>query len=89
MQKLVWVYYDTDGITYGNDLDQCFECTSKDDFILYVLGLIENAKRDNKWYIELLGIDDANVEWLERNICDSVFTLDEWFEKNKQELKNV
>ncbi len=72
-----------------------FEYSSKDDFCLLVLDMIEKHKQEcikaygkkngELWYkngyITVLG-QDISVEYVE-DIERCVYTLDEWFEANK------
>ena len=66
-----------------------FEYSSKDDFILYVLELIEKAEKNKRKthfneYISLFGFD-IEVSHL-YSIENLVFTLEEWFENEKEKI---
>lgn len=86
--KLVWRHYETDDISYGIYYTIPFEYITKDDFILYVLELIEKRKSISNItpYINLLGMDDCNCEKLEKEILEEVYTLDEWFREFKTDI---
>lgn len=83
--KLVWEHTDTDGYTYSCICTIPFEYLSKDDFVLHVLELCDKEKLNGKEYprIDLLGIEDINIDEL-YYIENEVYTLEEWFEKEKQ-----
>jgi hypothetical protein len=83
--KLIWNMFFTDGCTYTCTDTVPFEYSSKDDFILYVWGLIDEAKKKNPNYpsINVLGYEDLSGETI-ANVENDIFTLDEWFEQNKK-----
>jgi hypothetical protein len=93
MEKLVWVITFSDGCTYTIDTPYCFEFTSKDDFIYYILELIEKAKISGENQInpfKSLGniLDDGLLDIEDCEDVDRcVFTLDEWFNNHKHIIK--
>lgn len=94
--KLVFEYESTDGYTYSCTNTVPFEYSSVLEFQYMVLEKIkehkqkcikEYGKKDgSEWYrngeINILG-HDRNVGQLEDSIEHNVFTLEEWFDKNK------
>lgn len=94
--KLIFEYESTDGCTYSCTNTIPFEYSSVMEFQMMVLDKInvhkqkcidEYGKKDGiGWYkngyINILG-HDINVYSLEDDIEHKVFTLEEWFDKNK------
>lgn len=95
LEKLIFEYESTDGCTYSCTNTIPFEYSSVMEFQLMVLDKVEEYKQKcildygrkdgNIWYrnghIKILDTE-INVGHLIDNI-DNVFTLDEWFNKNK------
>lgn len=83
MQRLIWECYVTDEYTYSYTDTIPFEYSSKDDFCLKVLDDIQKGKEKRPDYpmVEVLGVT-KNCEDVE-DIEHQVFTIDEWFNKNK------
>jgi len=75
--KYVFKWFDTDGYTYGCDIVVPFEC---DDIVKFILEAIEKVQASD-FGAEILGIDIRKNEIY--NIEKSIFTLEEWFEKDK------
>lgn len=85
MEKLILVYYTTDGYTYGFNYNIPFEYSSKDDFVYYILELCKEAKLNDNPYIKVFDIDDFLIEDAE-TIESSVYKYEEWFDKNKMKI---
>ena|SRR3989304_9366080 len=94
--KLILVYYSGDGYTYSCTDSIPFEYASIDDFKYLVLEKIkehkdaciaQHGKKDGEIYyrngIVKLFDRDFNVGNIEDSI-DNVYTLEEWFTKNKE-----
>lgn len=81
--RLVWEYHSTDGYTYSCNIPTTFEYSSPEEFCFKVWEMIEEAKNTQEYpTINLLGIEYIPVAELE-GIENQVFTLEEWFEKEK------
>jgi len=85
--KLIFHYYETDGYSYGEDYFIPFEYESKEKFAFDILEAIKDIKPKNIHlppYLDLFGfrIYTCVLEKIE----EDVFTLEEWFEKNKQKI---
>ena len=87
--KLLYSKYDTDGYTYGCTKSIPFECESKMKFVEIVLQRIDEAKekeeRNEYPWVRLFGDENVTIEELE-GFEDNIYTLEEWFEKEKTEL---
>jgi hypothetical protein len=62
------------------------ECDSKIKLQIYVLDKIKEARKESN-YITLFNFDFYDLNELEHQIEHNVFTLEEWYEKNKIEIK--
>lgn len=75
--KYVFKWFDTDGYTYGCDIVVPFEC---DDVVKFTYDAIEKIQA-SQFGDEILGIhirkDEIDI------IEKSIFTLEDWFEKEK------
>lgn len=92
MQKLIFIYeFGSEGCGWYNATIP-FEYSSKDDFCYEILERIEKSKgvlnsikgNYRSIYLEVFNYD-INITELE-DIENMVFTLDEWFEKKKEQL---
>lgn len=82
--KLIWNYPETDGYTYDFIIPIPFEYTSKDDFVLYVFSLIDEAKSKNEYFIRIFNLIIPIQEL--QDIEHQITTLEEWFETEKATL---
>jgi hypothetical protein len=86
--KYVLKHYNTDNCTYHVDIDIPIEFEgTKDDLALYIIEEYEKKVKDggNENSINILKyyyFDQYQIEVIEKNI----FTLEEWFEKEKIKL---
>ena len=58
------------------------ECSSVLKLQIYVLDKVKEARKESS-YITLFNFDFYNLDDLEYQIEHNVFTLEEWYEKNK------
>jgi hypothetical protein len=100
--KLILSHEFTDECTYGVTSAIPFEYSSVVDFQYMVLEKIEEhkhkcilqygTKNGQDWYkngqIEILGMS-LSVGALEHEIENSVYTLEDWFERNKVVQKKI
>jgi hypothetical protein len=100
--KLILLHDFTDGCTYGVTAAIPFEYSSIVDFQYMVLEKIEEhknkcireygTKNGMEWYtngeIDILDMS-LSVGTLENRIENSVYTLEDWFERNKVVQKKI
>jgi hypothetical protein len=86
MQKLIFTYYWN--IPWEASGTEVFtiECSSKLKLQIYVLDKVKEARKETS-YINLFNFDFYNLDELERQIEHNLFTLEEWYEKNKIQIK--
>lgn len=76
--KCIFKWYHTDGYTYGHNEIIPFECDDLDKFIYDAISRVQKSKE----YSELILGVPVTKEDLD-NLEHCFFTLDEWFEQNK------
>ena len=82
MEKLIFKYeWSIPWETSGTETF-IIECASKIKLQVYVLDKVKEARKNHS-HITLFNFEFYNLDDLEYQIEHNVYTLDEWYEKNK------